>query len=272
MSRGVAALALLVVLSATASAHRLDEYLQAIRVDVGPDEVRIELDLTPGVGVAPGVLAAIDVNGDKTISAIEASDHAAQVLKALNVTLDGERRLLSLSRHDFPAYADIEAGSGVIRLVATAPPARNNGNHRLVIRNDHRPDVAVYLANALLPLTPAVRITSQTRDSLQRNLAIDYVSHPPLSVRGRASWTACAVALLGLMAWRRRSGRPTFASGRFPSARLSRGCARPSRARARHASVSRGPEVPRRARRACGSNDGGRSAGTALDSRSPSSR
>jgi hypothetical protein len=38
--------------ASTASAHRRDEYLQAARIAVGPDRVRIELDLTPGMAVA----------------------------------------------------------------------------------------------------------------------------------------------------------------------------------------------------------------------------
>src|SRR5689334_7014001 len=34
-----------------ASAHRLDEYLQATRVDVGADGIGIEIDLTPGANI-----------------------------------------------------------------------------------------------------------------------------------------------------------------------------------------------------------------------------
>ena len=38
------------------AAHRLDEYLQAARIAVDVDRVGVELDLTPGVAIAPSVM------------------------------------------------------------------------------------------------------------------------------------------------------------------------------------------------------------------------
>ena len=69
--------------SPAADAHRLDEYLQATRIALSPDRIRLEIDLTPGVIVAPSVLDAIDADRDMHISAAEADAYAAQVVKQL---------------------------------------------------------------------------------------------------------------------------------------------------------------------------------------------
>src|SRR5262245_32885407 len=62
------------------SAHRLDEYLQATRVMIAADRVTLELDLTPGVAVAPAIFKAIDGDGNGSISPAEADAYAAQVV------------------------------------------------------------------------------------------------------------------------------------------------------------------------------------------------
>ena len=51
-----------------ACAHRLDEYLQATTVAVTRGHVVLRVRLTPGVAVAPAVLAQIDANGDGALS------------------------------------------------------------------------------------------------------------------------------------------------------------------------------------------------------------
>ena len=71
------AAALMVGAGSATSAHRRDEYLQAARIAVDPDRVRIELDLTPGIEVADGVIAGIDTDRSGTIS--PPARHAAMV-------------------------------------------------------------------------------------------------------------------------------------------------------------------------------------------------
>ncbi len=61
-ARLLAALALLA--GTIVSAHRLDEYLQAARIDLQRDGVRIALDLTPGSAVADALIAAVDRDHD----------------------------------------------------------------------------------------------------------------------------------------------------------------------------------------------------------------
>ena len=55
-------------LAASASAHRLDEYLQATTIALERDRLVLQLRLTPGVAVAARVLASLDTNGDGTVS------------------------------------------------------------------------------------------------------------------------------------------------------------------------------------------------------------
>jgi hypothetical protein len=50
------------------SAHRLDEYLQSTLVAIEAGDVRLQINLTPGVAVAAQVLALIDRDRDGAIS------------------------------------------------------------------------------------------------------------------------------------------------------------------------------------------------------------
>jgi hypothetical protein len=66
-------------------------------------------------------------------------------------------------------------GLGAMRLTLDAlPPPLDAGLHHLHYRNTHRPDIGVYLANALVPANAAVTITAQRRDVDQRDLTIDF--------------------------------------------------------------------------------------------------
>lgn len=69
-----------VLLAPCASAHRLDEYLQATQISVGRDRIVVDIYLTPGTAVAPAILSTIDTNGDGSISSAEgaAYDQAAE--------------------------------------------------------------------------------------------------------------------------------------------------------------------------------------------------
>jgi nickel/cobalt transporter (NicO) family protein len=51
-----------------ASAHPMDEYVQNTYIDLAPDRTTLQIDLTPGVFVAPEVVALIDTDGDGEIS------------------------------------------------------------------------------------------------------------------------------------------------------------------------------------------------------------
>jgi hypothetical protein len=157
------------------SAHRVDEYLQAVRVAIEPSRIGIELDLTPGVAVAPRVLSEIDLNHDAVITDSESSAYVSLVLRDITAEVDGHPVPLVLLSHAMPSPSDIVQGVGILRLrLEGVTPALVPGTHRLVFRNRHHPEIGAYLANALAPTSWRVSIVRQDRDYAQRELAVEY--------------------------------------------------------------------------------------------------
>ena len=188
--------ALLVAASAgtVVSAHRLDEYLQAARIDVRHEGLVVELDLTPGTIVAPAVIATIDRNRDTSFDADEQRAYAIGVTQAMAVALDGEGLRLRVEHATFPDLAALQRGEGTIglRLRADRPIAR--GSHRVSMTNGHLPSQSVYLANALLPDDARITIGRQRRSPDQRHLDFDVTVEEP---RHRMS---TGIVLLGVFA------------------------------------------------------------------------
>ena len=171
-------------LAASASAHRLDEYLQAARLSLARERVGVELDLTPGVACAPAIISIIDRDADSSISPQEAREYGLSVLSQAAVTLDGRAVGLTLDRMEIPPTGDLRAGIGTIELRASGRVERlAAGRHELRFRNDHHPDSASYLINALVPDTSAIRVVTQRRDATQREGRIEYDVAPASSLR-----------------------------------------------------------------------------------------
>ena len=165
----------LLALAIDAWAHRLDEYLQAIRVSVATNRVDLSIDLIPGVAVASRLLAVIDKDRDGQVSKDEHTAYAHLVLKDLQIGLDQRKLAMSLVDTSFPALAEIRDGLGVIRIKATAsvgPLAA--GDHALTITNAHQPTISVYHVNALRPKDDAIKITRQIRDELQKDYRLEF--------------------------------------------------------------------------------------------------
>jgi len=166
---------LLLVFASDASAHRLDEYLQATRVSVATNRIDVSIDLTPGVAVANQVLAVIDQDRDGQVSGDECVAYAQRVLKDIRFGLDESVLALGLVDASFPALHEVKGGLGVLRIKATAPvgplPA---GRHTLTLTNAHLPAISVYLVNALVPKDTVIKITKQTRDQLQKDYRLEF--------------------------------------------------------------------------------------------------
>jgi nickel/cobalt transporter (NicO) family protein len=190
-----------VLLAPRAAAHQLDEYLQAARLDISRDRVGIELDLTPGISIAPQLIALIDADADGSVSDAEMGAYATQVLRELSLGVDGQPLALTLTRATFPAWAEVREGMGTIRLeaVAAAGVARE-GVHRIAYENAHQPMTSVYLVNALKPSARDIVIGSQRRDPRQRRLELDVEVS---GSRERVVWCASASLLLVWYALRR---------------------------------------------------------------------
>jgi hypothetical protein len=171
---GAACLAVLLVCT-PASAHRLDEYLQAARIDIEPDQIVLDLELTPGVAVADRILADIDRDGDGMLSSAERQDYSARVLDGIVLRVDHEPLIPRLTASAYPAVDDLLSGTGTIRLRSvSAVPRLVNGAHTVFYRNTLRRDISAYAANALVPQSEQVRIVAQRRDQDQSNVTIAF--------------------------------------------------------------------------------------------------
>lgn len=179
-----------------ASAHVLDEYVQVAQIALAPDGVRVELRLIPGVQVADRVFAMIDVDGDGQFSSAEEQAYARRVLQDIAFEMDGRRAPLVLTAVQFPSRREMSEGMGAIRLNLASPSDLDAvGEHQLSFRNDYLPELGVYLANALVPTTDAIKITGQQRDELQHELRVGF-RVLPADARVWPRWTG--VLLFGL--------------------------------------------------------------------------
>src|SRR5262249_36125618 len=145
-------------------AHRLDECLQAALIEIKPDEIRVQLNMNPGVEVAASVICQIDRDHDGKITQAERARYARTVgVKTLSLSLDRERLKLEFIDAAFDSIPELESGSGNIRLNLRALRAIRPGDHVVSFENRHQPKLSVYLLNAVLPKTPAIRILKQER-------------------------------------------------------------------------------------------------------------
>jgi hypothetical protein len=203
--RGVAAaVAGFLVLSASPSAHRLDEYLQAARVSLSHTRVELEIDLTPGASVADGIISLIDRDGDTRISPEEAAQYGRNVLADVVLELDGRAVTLTLNHVEAPPLEEMRHGLGAIQVRASSDVERRMSFRReLHFQNNHHAASSVYLVNALIPTDPGISVVSQRRDATQRNARIEYSVRPqwPKYVY----WPVLGIAALFFML-RRRAG------------------------------------------------------------------
>ena len=170
---------LVVVMSTSPSAHRLDEYLQAARVSLAHTRVSLEIDLTPGASVADDIIALIERDGDKTISPLEAEQYGRDVLADVVLELDGRAISLTLDHVEAPSLEEMRHGLGTIQLRASGDvEARMRFRRQLHFQNNHQPASSVYLVNALIPSDPGISVVEQTRDAKQRDVRIEYSLTP----------------------------------------------------------------------------------------------
>jgi hypothetical protein len=168
-------LCLLGLFAQGASAHRLDEYLQATRITIEVHRIQIALDLTPGAAVADGIFNSMDLNHDGTLSTTEREAYAQSVMNAVLLTVDARPQIPKVEDAYFPTIQEMRNGEGVIRLRGTAVVSEIlQGKHHLAFSNSHRADIGVYLVNALVPQDERIHITAQSRDVLQQRFSLDY--------------------------------------------------------------------------------------------------
>ena len=181
-----------------ASAHRLDEVLQATRIALEPARVQLEMDLTPGVVVADGLIDAIDTDGNGVLSRGEEQAYAGLVLRNLILSVDDSpplRIVLTASR--FPDVAALRAGDGAISIRAAADLSLlATGPHSLLFRNMNAANNSVYLANALVPDDDHLAVTGQQRARDQSELTIEFVVRDTPAGPRRWAWAGLAAVFM----------------------------------------------------------------------------
>jgi hypothetical protein len=216
-TRFTAAGLILFWIGAPASAHRLDEYLQAAMISVEKDRIQAQLRLTPGVAAFPVVFAAIDTNADGVLSETEQRTYAGRVLRDLSITIDGVHLKPRLVSMRFPGLGELREGLGEIQLELEADLPPGGVDRRLIFENHHQSLISAYLVNALVPRDPNIRIKEQNRNYQQSFYQLDYVQAAglrlgPLSFTGwptALAWLCAGLFLLARVGlfWRRRGNR-----------------------------------------------------------------
>jgi len=165
---------LLISVASPASAHRLDEYLQATTIALKHDRIDMRLRLLPGVDVANEVLASIDRDRDGALSGIEQRAYAEQVRGDLALLVDNRERPIRLAGIAFPEPATLRGGAGEILIELEAKAPDGDGKHSLQLENRHQHTLAVYLVNTLLPRDPRIGIVMQDRSYDQSSYRLTY--------------------------------------------------------------------------------------------------
>ncbi len=180
---GVSALLALSLVTG-ASAHRLDEYLQATLIGVTRDGIEVEINLTPGVAMLPVLMAVIDQDRDGRISEGEARAYVGRVAREVELRVDGVPAPLSLIESAFPTLEAMREGLGTIKIrMRTA-----RSGHELRFENRHLPQVSAYLVNCLAAPSDGLVVSRQERDEAQRSIELEYSFGGGAVPGPRASW------------------------------------------------------------------------------------
>jgi hypothetical protein len=197
MRRLTLAIAVLPFLGASASAHRLDEYLQATLISIEKGRVHAAMRLVPGVAVSSFVLASIDTNGDGVISETEQRAYAERVLRDVSLRIDGRILRPQLISVEFPGAEEMKAGLGEIQIGFSAELPRSGPNRRLIFENRHQRGIAAYLVNCLAPRDRDIRVVAQNRNEQQSFYQLDYVqTGVSAGLPDERAWLALAALLL----------------------------------------------------------------------------
>jgi len=157
-----------------ASAHRIDEYLQATLLSVESERVQASMRLVPGEALAPSVIAGIDSDGDGVFSEAEQHAYAQRVLNDLSINVDAVATPPTLVSWHFPAPAQMREGLGEVLIDYMVTLPKHAGDRTFVLVNRHRSDQSVNLVNVLAPGDATIRILDQKRNPNQSRYELDF--------------------------------------------------------------------------------------------------
>ncbi|MGW0943276.1 HoxN/HupN/NixA family nickel/cobalt transporter [Streptomyces sp. NPDC002623] len=141
LARWAAALTLsatgLALLASPAQAHPTDETVQQAYLTPTASGLSVQLDLTPGVLVAPAFARAVDTNGDRQLSADEKTAQVELVASALRLRVNGRTVPLTVTGSAHPAYELLAAAGGTVtvELAAVLP----EGSRDVVFTDEYAP-------------------------------------------------------------------------------------------------------------------------------------
>ena len=169
------AMAILLVCTAPAWAHRIDEYLQATILSLESNQVHASMRLIPGVIVAPSLIGMIDANHDGVFSENEKHAYANRVLGDISLSADGKPMTPLLDSWEIPEASQLGDGLGEIHLEyhVDLPPS-TLVNRTLVFANRHLNGSSVYLVNVEVPQERSLHIVDQKRNPRQSVYELDY--------------------------------------------------------------------------------------------------
>ncbi len=202
-------LVFLLTLSGVAAAHPLDELVQAAYLQLTPEGVELELDLTPGELVAGAMLKRMDLNGDGALEQREAEAYAAVVLGNLSLKLDGQSVPLELTKVSMPQTGVLLNGGGTLQLIANAKLPAQPGAHTLEFSNANAPVKSGYLSNAFVQ-SARLQMDRQTRSDDQSQYQLEYTLDGVSGVSTALGVVGILVAASGIalfVLWRWRSSR-----------------------------------------------------------------
>ena len=191
-------IAFVLLLGKTASAHRIDEYLQATILSVEGNRVRASMRLIPGVLVSSSVIVAIDSNRDGVFSESEERTYAERVLGDLSITIDGKHVRPQLISWSFPQPAQMRNGLGEIHIGYTVDLPYGGTNRALILTNHHLNYTSVYLMNVVVPQDRNIHILAQKRNEQQSVYELDYQQMSAVKAASRMPWANLGVRLNGL--------------------------------------------------------------------------
>jgi ABC-type nickel/cobalt efflux system permease component RcnA len=137
-----------VLLAAPAAAHAADETVQQVYLTPTASGLTVQVDLVPGVLVAPQFTGLVDLDGDGTFTPAEVDAHVAAVRSALTARVDGRVVELAVTEHRYPPVALLAAGGGTVTVLFAADlPA---GAQRVELTDRYDPGPSTVQMSVLL--------------------------------------------------------------------------------------------------------------------------
>jgi len=155
--------ALVALVSSSATAHPVDEVVQAAYLAIEPRQVRLEFDISPGSAVSETILRDLDRDGDRRITTTESRAYGVRVLRRLPLAIDGIRVNWRLDQVGVPAYGSLAQQADTVRILAIAPAPLPRGGHLIGFTNAYRPAASVVMTNVFVRPAGAFRVGRQER-------------------------------------------------------------------------------------------------------------